>query len=116
MRGDPELLMWHRVAALLGGHTVDEWRARMSSAEFTDWCAFYLIEPWGFVPANWRAAMQAAVVANHSGMRKRPAKISDFLPAPRGAGVPISEGQLAARLAADVERARGDNGEPGRNL
>jgi hypothetical protein len=70
--------MWHRVAALMG-RTVAELRAQMSSAEFTDWCAYYSLEPWGYEAENWRMGMVAATVANAAG-RKKPLKPSDFLP------------------------------------
>ena len=70
--------MWHRVAALLG-RTVAELRQQMSSAEFTDWCAYYQLEPWGYDAENWRMGMVCSTVANAAG-RKKPLKPSDFLP------------------------------------
>ena len=70
--------MWHRVAALMG-RTVAELREQMSSAEFTDWCAYYQLEPWGYEAANWRMAMTCSTTANAAG-RKKPLKPSDFLP------------------------------------
>jgi hypothetical protein len=71
--------MWLRVAALLGGRSVDEWQAAMSSAEFMDWCAFYSLEPWGYEMENWRVGVVAATTANSAG-RKKPLKPTDFMP------------------------------------
>lgn len=71
--------MWHRVAALIGC-TVGEARARVSSAEFVDWCAFYSLEPWGYEAATWRMAVLASTTANYSGRVKKPLKPSDFMP------------------------------------
>jgi hypothetical protein len=60
--------------------TVGELLARISSAELTEWMAFYAIDPFG----NWRADFQtgilATVTANHS--FNRPAewrKPSDYM-------------------------------------
>lgn len=74
--------MWHRVAALLGGRTVEEWKNAMSSAEFVDWCAFYSLEPWGYDVGNWRMGVLGATVANYSGNVKKALKPSDFIPKP----------------------------------
>lgn len=73
--------MLFRVAALLG-MTVGRLLAEMSSDEFTEWAAFYDIEPWGFPADAWRTGVVASTVANYSGRtRKRPdAKPSDFVP------------------------------------
>jgi hypothetical protein len=55
---------WHRVAFHLGGRTVEEWQAAMTSAEFCRWRAFFRLEPAGFQMDNWRAGMIAATFAN----------------------------------------------------
>lgn len=36
----------------------------MSSAEFTDWIAFFLIEPHGYDLENWRWGMQTSNIVN----------------------------------------------------
>ncbi len=72
--------MWHRVAALLGGRTVEEWQAVMSSAEFEVWCALYAIEPWGYEADTWRMAVLAATTANYSGNVRKPLDVADFIP------------------------------------
>lgn len=71
--------MWHRVAALFG-RPVAELRMVLSSAEFSDWCAFYEIEPWGWHADNWRMSVLASTTANFSGRAKKHVKPSDFLP------------------------------------
>ena len=73
--------MWFRIAALFGC-TVEEVQRRMSSSEFTDWCAFYALEPWGWDAQNWRMGVVAATVANYSGHAKKALKPSDFMPRP----------------------------------
>lgn len=96
--------MWHRVAALLG-RTVDEARESLSSAQFVDWCAFYSLEPWGFQADAWRMGVVASTVANYSGRVKKALRPSDFMPGekPRKR---MSEAQMMARLAKDVEQAQ----------
>ena len=75
--------MAFRIAALLG-RTVEELHQTMTSVEFTDWCAFYSLEPWGFDSDNWRMGVIGATVANYSGRVKKAVKPSDFFPkAPR---------------------------------
>lgn len=96
--------MWHRVAALLGGRTVEELRAAMSSAEFVNWCALYQIEPWGYEMDNWRAALVSMTVANFSGSVKKPLKIADFLPGTKRKRK-MSPAELAARLESDIRKA-----------
>lgn len=98
--------MWLRVAALLGGRTVEEWQARMTFDEFRDWCAFYSMEPWGYEIANWRTGVAAATVANFSGRAKKRLNPSDFMPQPPGRSRPMSDKQVRARLAAGIEEAR----------
>ena len=100
--------MWHRVAALLGGRSVEEWKRAMSSAEFVEWCAFYAIEPWGFEAENWRMGLQAAVTANYSGRVKKPLKVSDFLPKPDPPRKAVDPAKLRERLSRDIEKAQGN--------
>lgn len=71
--------MWHRVAALLG-RTVAEAQASLSSAEFSDWCAFYRLEPWGYEADTWRMAVLAATTANYSGNVRKALDVADFIP------------------------------------
>ena len=101
--------MWHRVAALLGGRTIKEWQAAMSSAEFVRWCAFYQLEPWGFEADNWRAALVCTTTANFSGNVKKPLKVSDFLPGHKRRKA-LTPQELAHRLETDIRKARDDNG------
>lgn len=89
--------MWHRVAALLGGRTVAELRAVMSSDEFVDWCAFYTLEPWGYHAENWRAALVCATTANFSGNVKDPLQLADFIPG--------AERQKRRKSPAELQRA-----------
>jgi hypothetical protein len=102
--------MWHRVAAQLG-RTVPEARASMSSAEFVDWCAFYSLEPWGFHADTWRMGVIAATTANYSGNVKTPLKPADFMPGDKPKRRKLNDGELRARLEADIEKAKQHNGE-----
>lgn len=49
----------------------------MSSREFTDWQAFYQIDPFGAQRDNWHAAMLAMVVARALGSKD--VALSDFM-------------------------------------
>ena len=89
--------MWHRVAALLGGRTVDELRAVMSSDEFVRWCAFYTLEPWGYEAATWRMAVLATTTANFSGNTKDPLELADFIPG--------AERRKRRKSSAELQRA-----------
>lgn len=55
----------------------------MSSPEFSEWAAFYTLEPWGYEMENWRVALIAAMVANtvRNPKKKRKAyQPEDFMP------------------------------------
>lgn len=63
--------------------TVSELGQRMSSHEFTEWMAFYDLEPFGDQRADLRQAMTTAAVHNTiQAQRKQPkwAKPQDFMP------------------------------------
>lgn len=52
----------------------------MSSAEFTQWLAYYQLEPFGAYRDNIHAAMVASIVANANRDSKRAAfKVDDFM-------------------------------------
>lgn len=99
--------MWHRVAALLGGRTVAELQACMSSAEFVDWCAFYALEPWGAEAENWRMGVVAATTAKYSGNAKSAVKPSDFMPQEkRGGRIHVPDHEMAAAVKARAQKAK----------
>lgn len=64
------------------GMPVSELLQRVSSAELTEWIAFYKLEPWGTERDDWRAALVAATTANYSGKVKKPLQATDFMPPP----------------------------------
>jgi|YNPMSStandDraft_1061717.scaffolds.fasta_scaffold02512_15 hypothetical protein len=74
--------MWLRLALALGC-SVREAQARISSAEFTEWCAYYQIEPFSSF-AEWaRWAQMMALLTNvHRRPGTRPARAQDFMPKP----------------------------------
>jgi hypothetical protein len=98
--------MWLRVAALLGGRSVEEWQATMTGEEFSEWRAFYAFEPWGWEAQNWRMGVVASTVANYSGNIKKPVKPSDFMPGAAKKRPSMNPLELRARMAADVEKAK----------
>lgn len=54
----------------------------MSSREFTEWLAYYGIEPWGEEPANLRHGIATSILANaHRDAKKQatPFKPQDFM-------------------------------------
>lgn len=54
---------------------------RMSGKEFGDWIAYHRLEPWGTGPADLRAGIVAATIANcHRGKNTPPFKAGDFMP------------------------------------
>lgn len=53
---------------------------RMSSAELTEWIAFYGLEPFGGDTEYIGHAITAATVANVNRGKKKPAKVEDFMP------------------------------------
>lgn len=70
--------MWLRLASLWGC-PVTEARRRVTRHEFAYWCAYWLIEPWGEIRADYRMARICQVIAAcHSGRGRRP-KLEDFL-------------------------------------
>lgn len=72
---------WFRLALAIGGTTVRELQERMSSREFSEWQAFYAIEPFGWLADNWGHAQTASLIANtHLPKNAKPYKQEDFLP------------------------------------
>lgn len=53
----------HRLALALGC-TVAELKSRMSSHEFSDWVAYYGLEPWGSEINGLRHGLTASVIYN----------------------------------------------------
>jgi hypothetical protein len=72
--------MWHRLALALGC-SLREAQARISSSEFSEWCAYYQIEPFG-ASAEWaRWAQTMAMTANiHRKPGASALKPQDFMP------------------------------------
>lgn len=53
---------------------------RVSPAEFTEWQAFFQLEPFGAWRDNYHAAMLSALTFNiHRGKATAAAKVSDFM-------------------------------------
>lgn len=71
-----------RLAMQLGS-TIEELGERMSSEEFSIWCALWAEEPWGDYRADLRAAIVARTVAGFAG-KTLPAgaevALTDFMP------------------------------------
>jgi hypothetical protein len=67
-------------------------QARISSAEFTDWQAYFRIEPQGYELDTWRWGMMTASIVNAvrstipqpKGKRIKVFKASDFSPFSKG--------------------------------
>lgn len=84
----------------------------MTSQEFSEWCAYSRIEPFGFEMDNWRAGMIAAEVVNavhrsiplpKTARRPKPLAPRDFYPVVR----PTSGPQLSASQAAFLKAKHG---------
>ena len=53
----------------------------MTSRQFTDWLAYYSVDPFGDQRADLRAGIVSAVVANRwRGKNEQPLEPSDFMP------------------------------------
>jgi hypothetical protein len=64
------------------GRTVAELQAAMSSREFTEWQAYFALEPFGEERADIRAALVASVIANvnrNPKKRSSPFAVKDFM-------------------------------------
>lgn len=61
------------------GKTVGELEDELGSGEFSEWKAYYNIEPFGQERDNWNAAQIASTVANCSGRTKKTMQIHDFM-------------------------------------
>lgn len=58
-----------------------ELQATVTHAELMDWAEFYTLEPWGAAPADLRAGIVAATIANvHISREAEPLKPIDFMP------------------------------------
>lgn len=77
----PELRFRLLLARSLG-RTVAELEASMTAEEYGDWCALYLIDPWGPERVDFGLGTVAATVANvHRGKDSKPFTPADFMPA-----------------------------------
>jgi hypothetical protein len=68
----------------------------MSSAELSEWIAFFRIEP--FPDWYWPFAQICAVIANVFGGKGRKAKVEDFIPKVKAAGKRLSVEESAGIL------------------
>jgi hypothetical protein len=66
--------MWHRLALFMGC-PITELKRRMMAEEFTDWCAYYLLEPWH---PDYTTATGAVGVMKTLGAKR--VKVSDIMP------------------------------------
>lgn len=97
----------------------------MSSQEFTEWCAYTRIEPFGYEMDNWRAGMIAAEVINaihrtialpKGAKRPKPHKPSDFYPVIRTSDQPkLSRSQSEYLRAKHGKRRNSDRRFRSRN-
>lgn len=72
-------MFYHRLALALG-MTVREMLQKMSSAELTDWLAYWRLDPFGEERADLRAGIVAATTANVWAGKGKRAKPADFMP------------------------------------
>jgi hypothetical protein len=83
--------------------TVRELETRMESRELNEWMAYFNLEPWGQVQADYRAGVIASTIVNVNGGLKgrKPAKATDFFPLYRlrGEQSPEEQMQILKKLA-----------------
>ena len=60
--------------------TVRQLETQMEARELQEWMAFFAIEPWGAIRADYRSGVVAATLVNVNGGKKgkKPAQASDF--------------------------------------
>ncbi len=60
--------------------TVRQLETQIEVSELHEWMAFFAIEPWGAVRADYRSGVVAATLVNVNGGKKgkKPAQASDF--------------------------------------
>jgi len=67
--------------ALALGLSVREMLARMGSDEFSEWLAYYQLEPFGDYRADYRSGVVASTFANaHRAKDASPFRPEDFMP------------------------------------
>ena len=62
------------------GLTVSELLSRCSSSELSEWLAFYSVEPFGELRADFRSAVVACTIANSNRGKGKAYKPNDFMP------------------------------------
>ena len=60
--------------------TVRQLETRMEARELQEWMAFFAMEPWGAVRADYRSGVVAATLVNVNGGKKgkKPTQADDF--------------------------------------
>ncbi len=60
--------------------TVRQLETRMEARELQEWMAFFAMEPWGAVRADYRSVVVAATLVNVNGGKKgkKPTQADDF--------------------------------------
>jgi|GEM_PF-1840596 len=100
--------MWFRLALALGYPTVEALQEDVNSEQFTEWQAYFQIEPFGFPVDEWRWGMLAANICN---------AVRSTIPLPKGARRPKmlkasdffltrKESDLTPEQQAHIERKR----------
>jgi len=67
---------------------VCEAQERIDSYEFSEWCAYFSLEPFGEERGDIRIAQLCALVANAVGVKGRKSKPEDFMPFSEKRGEP----------------------------
>lgn len=65
--------------ALALGRTVSELEASLSSTEFTEWMAYYTLEPFGQWRDNWHSAQLASLLYNINRGKNKALETADFM-------------------------------------
>ena len=89
--------MWFRLAALWNC-TRPEAMARCDSMEFAEWCAFYMLDPWGGERGDLQAGIIASTIAQVNAAKGKRFKPSDFMPKFGPPPKPPSADQLHSKL------------------
>lgn len=74
---DPRRRFKFRLALALGC-TVSELENRLQASELDEWYAFWSLEPWGEVRADYRAGLMCATVLNSQRVKGKLFEAKDF--------------------------------------
>ncbi len=94
--------------ALALGRTVAELEQSMTCAEFSEWQAYYVLEPFGAWRDNWHSAQIASLIYNTNRGRSPPVKMSEYMYQDPQTVQDAADAETLAWLSAKARKTDGD--------